>query len=61
MLPTNPNPPMSRNDVRRFRANVSRQIRGEFTPRERELYHFAKETYETILKNNGGKNPILGF
>lgn len=61
MLPSNPNAPMSRDDVRRFRTKVVRQIRGEFSPRERKLYREAKETYEMILKNNGGRNPIIGF
>ncbi|MDE6498230.1 MAG: hypothetical protein K2L21_06180 [Muribaculaceae bacterium] len=57
----NPNTPMSEDDVKRFYDNLERQMRGEHTRQERELYDKAKESYETILQNNGGKNPILGY
>lgn len=60
MIPSNPNPQMTRSEVERFHAGMSRRIRGEFTPQERERINRAKETYRIILKNNGGKNPIFG-
>ena len=60
MIPSNPNPPMSQRDVRRFYSNMYRLLKGDLTPREIALYNTAKETYETIIRNNGGKNPILG-
>lgn len=52
---------MTREEIMRFRREMARRMRGEFTPREREHYSRAKTTYETILNNNGGKNPILGY
>ncbi len=60
-MTSNPNTPMSKDDVKRFYDTLARQMRGEHTLQEREMYHKAKESYEEILKNNGGKNPILGF
>ncbi len=60
MLPSISNPPMTDEDVRRFYARLKRQMEGDFTPSEREQYKRAKRAYETVLRNNGGKNPILG-
>ncbi len=61
MIPSNPNPRMSREEVKAFHAEMERKMRGEFTPRERELYRNAKKTYDSYLKSNGGKNPIFNF
>lgn len=61
MIPSNPNPPMTREEVERFRAEMRRKMNGDFTPRERELYERAQRTYEIILKNHGGKNPLFEF
>ena len=61
MIPSNPNPPMTREEVRHFHSEMSRKMNGDFTPRERKLYQMAKNNYEIILKNNGGKNPIFGL
>ena len=61
MIPTNPNPQMSREEVSAFRAKMERKMRGEYTPRERELYRNAKKTYDSYLKANGGKNPIFNL
>lgn len=61
MIPSNPNPPMTREEVNNFHREMARRMRGEFTPQERERFSRAKSTYEAILKSNGGKNPILGY
>lgn len=61
MIPSNPNQPMSREDIKRFRSGIARRMSGDFTPQERERYNRAKNTYDVIIKNNGGKNPILGI
>jgi len=61
MIPSNPNPPMTREEVERFRAEMRRKMKGDFTPRERELYERAKRTYELYMKANGGKNPLFEF
>lgn len=51
---------MTNADVMRFHNRLARRMRGDFTRHERAMYDQAKHTYESILKNNGGKNPILG-
>lgn len=61
MIHSNPNPPMNNNDVKRFLDGMARRMRGEFTPEERERIAEQKKVYDTILKHNGGKNPILGY
>lgn len=61
MIPSNPNPPMSTEDVNRFRRVMRRRMRGEFTTREREIFERAKRNYEILINHNGGKNPILGY
>ena len=61
MIPSNPNPPMKREEVKRFRNEMSRKMKGEFTPRERELYEHRKQTYKAVIANHGGKNPIFGL
>ena len=53
MIPSNPNPPMTREEVEHFHREMARKMNGDFTPRERELYERAKQTYEIILKNKG--------
>ncbi len=52
---------MTREEVRRFRNEMTRRMRGDFTPRERENIIKAKNNYNEIIRRNGGKNPILGF
>ncbi len=61
MITSNPNPPMTREEVMRFRAEMSRKMKGDFTPRERELHRKAKETYDAYMKANGGKNPFFSL
>ena len=52
---------MTRKEVKHFHDEMARKMSGNFTPRERELYHRAKETYDTYMKANGGKNPFFGL
>lgn len=65
MIRSNPNPPMSRRDVLRFGITLHRAITKSYTPRQ--LARIEKEKAEMklvgelIRKNNGGKDPILGF
>lgn len=61
MVTNNSNTLMSKEDVKRFCDNVSRHMKGEYTGTERQRFEQAKKTYDTIIKNNGGKNPIFGF
>lgn len=60
MIPSNPNPPMSKEEIRQFLLKISRRIKGEVSPNERENFESAKRSYESYMKLNGGKNPILG-
>lgn len=61
MIPSNSTPKMTRDDVRHFRTEMSRRLRGDFTNKERLRLREAQETYDAIIHSNGGKNPILGF
>lgn len=61
MIPSNPNQPMTSEDIKRFRSGIARRMRGDFTPQERNYLKRAKDSYDAIIKNNGGKNPILGI
>lgn len=60
MIPSNPNPPMTRIEVEHFRKEMRRRFRGDLTPLERQRLNDRKKVYEIILKRNGGKNPLLG-
>lgn len=65
MIRTNPNPPMSRRDVIRFGIIMRKAIANDYTPRQRERIEARKAEMkrvgEIIRKNNGGKDPILGY
>ncbi len=61
MIPSNPNPPMKKSEVEHFRLEMARRMRGDLTPQERHRIEQANETYNTIMKRNGGKNPLFGF
>lgn len=51
---------MSRTDVKRFRDNMSRLMRGERTPQESAFAQRCAQNYEVIVANNGGKDPFFG-
>ena len=65
MIRSIPNPPMDREDVARFRRNLEKHLRGDFTAEERHQIEIRKARAEAITKqiiaNCGGKNPILGY
>lgn len=65
MIRTNPNPPMTRRDVIRFGITMRKAFAKDYTPRQRERIEAKKAQMklvgELIRKNNGGKDPILGF
>lgn len=65
MIRSIPNPPMDREDVVRFRRNLEKHLRGDFTAEERqridELKARSEATAKLIIANCGGKNPILGY
>jgi len=56
---------MDREDVDRFRRNLEKHLRGDFTAEERHQMEVRKARAEAITKriieNCGGKNPILGY
>ena len=60
-----PNPPMSQEDVSRFRRNLEKHLRGLFSPEERHRFEErnarTKANAKRIIRNCGGKNPLLGY
>ena len=65
MIRSIPNPPMGRDDVARFRRNLEKHLRGDFSAEERhrieERKARAKANVKRIIRNCGGKNPLLGY
>lgn len=65
MIRSIPNPPMDRDDVARFRCNLEKHLRGDFSVEERHQIEArkarAKINAKRIIANCGGKNPILGY
>ena len=65
MIRSIPNPPMDRDDVARFRGNLEKHLRRDFSADERHRIEERKARTEAITKsitaNCGGKNPILGY
>lgn len=65
MICSIPNPPMDKDDVLRFRDNLEKHLRGDFSLEERK-YKLKKENKsksnaKRIIENCGGKNPLLGY
>ena len=53
---------MTPNEIKQFRNYMRKCISMNFTLEEKEcITKEIKEAGEAIRKNNGGKNPILGF
>lgn len=56
---------MSRRDVIRFGIIMRKALANDYTPRQRERIEARKAEMkrvgEIIRKNNGGKDPILGY
>lgn len=59
------NPPMDRDDVARFRHNLEKHLRKDFNTAERHRMEVrqarTKANTQRIIKNCGGKNPLLGY
>ena len=59
------NPPMDREDVARFRHNLEKHLRKDFTEEERHRIEKCqartKANAKRIIENCGGKNPLLGY
>ena len=58
-------PPMGPEDIARFRRNLAKHLRDDYTPEERrereERKAFGKAVLNQIIANCGGKNPLLGY
>lgn len=65
MIRSIPNPPMDRDDVVRFRENLQKHLRKEYSAEEEqqqgERRARSMANVKRILMNCGGKNPILGY
>ena len=65
MIQSIPNPTMTQDEIRQFRLEMLRRMKGNFTEEERCAAQKRKRRMEEvanrIMKNNGGKNPILGY
>lgn len=65
MIRSIPNPPMDRDDVARFRRNLEKHLQGDFSAEERhrieERKARTKANVKRIIRNCGGKNPLLGY
>lgn len=65
MIRTIPNPSTSHEDIIRFREMMRKCVKEEFTVVEKEDIQNRKQEMKRveniIRRNNGGKNPILGY
>lgn len=65
MIRSIPNPNTNREDLIRFREMMHKCVKGEFTAIEKEQIQNRKQEMKRVEKiirrNNGGKNPILGY
>lgn len=66
MIQTISNPKMTPEEVSLFRKEHLRMcIKKDYTPEEaaviKERQTRMRENYNKIIRNNGGKNPLLGY
>lgn len=65
MIRSIPNPPMDREDIARFRNNLEKHLRRDFSEDEQHRIEERRARTEAITKritaNCGGENPILGY
>ena len=65
MIHANPNPEMTVAEVKAFRDNLRRYTLGNITRQEKQEIEARtrrmNNVAESIIANNGGKNPILGY
>ncbi len=64
MIHAVPNPKMTPDEVRAFRENFARCVSKDISPEQMSKVKCRrariKIVYDRIIRNNGGKNPILG-
>ena len=61
MIISIPNPPMGPEDVKRFREIVSGKCTEEERQRRIAEMKEMKRVGEEVIRNHGGKDPILGY
>lgn len=65
MIHTVSNPKMTPEEVKSFKDNFARCVSKDITPSKKvevkERVARMKSVYGKIIRNNGGKNPILGY
>lgn len=65
MIHTVPNPKMTKEEVASFRENFIKCVSKDITPKQKSEVKSKrtkmKSVYNKIIRNNGGKNPILGY
>ena len=66
MIQTISNPKMTPEEISLFRKeHIRKCIKKDFTPEEvaviKRRRTRMRENYDKIIRNNGGKNPILGY
>lgn len=65
MIRSIPNPPMGSADVARFRNNLEKHLRGDFSAEEKHKIEAknarTKANVKRIIDNCGGRNPLLGY
>ena len=56
---------MDKDDVARFRCDLKKHLRGDFSAAEQhkieQLHARTKANAKRIIANCGGKNPLLGY
>ncbi len=52
---------MTAKEVKEFCMGVARRRRGELTSAERKYRESREKVYQTVLSQNGGKNPLFNF
>lgn len=65
MIQTKSNPKMTAEEIKFFRQNAGNAFQKKASPEVwcaiKEQQARMKKNYERIIRNNGGRNPILGY
>jgi len=65
MIQSNPNPRMTTQEVKDFRDRLQKVATMDFDEKEKKSIskrvRRMKRIARNVIKNNGGKNPILGY
>ena len=59
MTQANQDTGMSREEVNHFHREIDRRMRGDFTIAEKERIIERRNVYKTIMRRNGGRNPLF--